>query len=147
MNLHDVLQVLVTSENDAGAVYETIAGRNEGEVARTSLVFAEQERRHAQRIKTLVDQVDGMDELVNEDMAKLLTLYVIESETKRELKSASRKQLFRYALQIEKDSVLLYQEIAGFFEPETPGRNQFDALVTEERAHMYFVLKQLHDLE
>ncbi|MEN1758854.1 ferritin family protein [Anoxynatronum sibiricum] len=147
MTLQTVLDALVTSEYDAGAVYEIIASRNEGDVASTSLVFAEQERQHAQRIKSLIEHRGDLNQQVSDEVGQRLMIYLKESDSKIEAAAASRKQLFRHALKMEKDSIALYQAIAKLFELGSVGRRQFEDLVKEEQTHMYFVLKQLHDME
>ncbi|WP_353893638.1 hypothetical protein PRVXH_000390 [Proteinivorax hydrogeniformans] len=144
MNLKDCLKHFIHLELEAAKVYEKIAEHSEGEIAQVAKTFQNEEAVHAQRLEELLASKETIsNQTVNEELL-LLPRYGSELETSTKLDT--RKQLFTFALQAEKDSILMYQEIANQL-PESSALYQFfNDLIKEERDHMFFILKKLHEL-
>lgn len=147
MLLKEVLKELVESEDSASELYEKIAEVNEGEVEKTARVFSKQEQQHALFIQSIMDQLESLEEPLKPEVEQLMILYREEELTHSIIAAASRKQLFRHALKMERNSITLYEELSRHFDAGTIGRKHFEKLVAEERTHMYFILRQLHELE
>src|SRR6056297_835591 len=148
MILNDLLKKLIQTESNASEVYEHIAAVNEGDIKATALTFSKEEKNHSQVIKSILDLEEGLEIEVPEEVELIIETNDKEGgDTDSELAGASRKQLFKFALQMEKNSVNLYEKISQCFETKTTGKQQFEKLAKEERSHMYFILKKLHELK
>ncbi|QUH24516.1 hypothetical protein [Serpentinicella alkaliphila] len=148
MLLRELLEELVLAEELGSQTYEKIAEVNEGDIAKTTLIFAKEEKKHTKVIQYLSEVIEGLENPVPEEVVLLLKKNSGKGEDPTfELEGASRKQLFQYALQIEKNSIELYEEIARHYEPDTVEMKEFIKLAKGERAHMYYILKILHDLK
>ena len=148
MNIKELLKKLVDSEDYVAQLYKKIAKTSEDEFAETVLLFAKQEGTHAIRIGSLLNQLENPDAVVPMEIALLpqwsLTNESVHAESTN---FTTRKKLFLYALQVEKDSIVLYEEIVRLFNEDTEGKRIFVQLIEEERKHMYFILRRLHELK
>lgn len=148
MILRELLEKIIQTEDIASLVYERIAAVNKGDIATTALAFAKEETYHAQVIQSIIERSKGLENPVPEEVGILVELAQKEGgDPTIKLIGASRKQLFQHALQIEKNSITLYEDIVRYFAPHTTERQHFEKLAKEERAHMYFILKKLHELK
>jgi len=148
MIFKELLEHIISTEERAGRIYESIAKISDGDIEITALNFARQEQHHKEIINQFINEGKTLDQIVPENATLLLESY--ENNQREALikdVSASRKELFRFALQMEKDSITLYEEIIRLFHLEDFSKQYFEKLVKEERGHMYYVLKQLHELK
>jgi|GEM_PF-1085409 len=148
MIFRELLEHIITTEERAGEIYENIAKISDGDLEMTALNFARQEQHHKETIKKFINESKELSQKVPENATLLLESYE-KSQVEAVIKniSSSRKELFKFALQMEKDSITLYEEIIRLFHLENFSKEYFEKLVKEERGHMYFVLKQLHELK
>lgn len=148
MILRELLEEIIQTEDIASGVYEKISVENGGDIATTAVTFAKQEKNHSQVIRSIIERSEDLENPAPEQLGLLLKLAQKEDgEPTFKLVGASRKQLFQYSLQMEKNSINLYEEIVRYFGPETIEGQLFEKLSKEERAHMYFILNKLHELK
>lgn len=149
MTLRDLLKALIDTEDSASEIYEEIAKRSNGEIVDISLMFAKEEKSHSKRIGALLQILNDANDIVPMEISLLLKQFRTLNEKiyTEEVQLATRKELFLYALQMEKDSIVFYQEIEKLFEQFLEGKRLFTQLVEEERKHMYFILMKLHELK
>lgn len=148
MILGELLEEIFKDEEYASLVYERIAAVNEEDIKATALTFVKEEKDHSKVIQSIIELGEGLENPVPEEVVLKLKMSKKEGkDASLDLAGASRKQLFHYALQMEKDSIAQYEDIARCFDSETMGRQQFEKLAKDERNHMYFILKKLHELK
>lgn len=148
MIFKELLEHIITTEERAGKIYENIAKISDGDIESTALNFAKQEQHHKKIINKYINEGNELFQNVPENATLLLESYEnVQKEAVIKDVSASRKELFKFALQMEKDSITLYEEIIRLFHLEDFSKEYFEKLVKEERGHMYYVLKQLHELK
>lgn len=148
MIFKELLEHIVSTEERAGRIYESIAKISDDDIKKTAVSFAKQEQHHKEIINEFIRDGNELDQVVPENATLLLESY--ENNQREALiknVSVSRKELFKFALQMEKDSITLYEEIIRLFHLEDLSKKYFEKLVKEERGHMYYVLKQLHELK
>jgi len=148
MIFKELLEHIISTEERAGRIYDNIAEISDGDIKTTALNFAKQEQHHKEIINQFISEGKALTQDVPENAALLLASY--ESNQRIALieeVSTSRKKLFKFALQMEKDSITLYEEIIRLFKLDEFSKKHFEKLVKEERGHMYYVLKQLHELK
>ncbi|WP_350344022.1 ferritin family protein [Proteinivorax tanatarense] len=147
LELKDCLKHFIQLELKAAKFYEEIAKNNKGEIAQVAKKFQKEETSHAQKLKELLTTAElVMDSTINKEVL-LMSQYGIDVNLfGKELKVDTRKQLFTFALQAEKDSILMYQELVSQVPKNSKPYRLFSDLIKEERGHMFFILKQLHEL-
>lgn len=70
-----------------------------------------------------------------------------EQESIVQREGITKKELFTYALKLEKASILLYEELVKHFQFSPYLLQVFTKLIEEERKHMYFILRKLHEFK
>lgn len=148
MIFNELLEHIINTEERAGLIYESIAELNDGEIKTIAMNFAKQERHHKEMIKKFIEEADELSQEVSENAYLLLNSYEKnQKETVIKKVDTTRKELFKLALQMEKDSINIYEEIIRLFALEGLSKDYFEKLIKEERGHMYYILKQLHDMK
>jgi rubrerythrin len=145
MKLKECLTKFMEMEKNAGDLYGQIAQISNDEISHTASIFQEQEYLHEKRIEELEKNL--YDETLSIDP---LFFYIPEHGWEnngcltKQISFKNRKEFFLFALQNEKDSIVMYTEFKKFFSPHSPVCKVFDSLIQEERQHMYFILQRLH---
>jgi rubrerythrin len=148
MNLIKYINKFIEMEEDAAWLYEKIAELSDSEIAKIARNYKEEEIRHKEVIKNMAvslynDEIAVDENEISADKLSLRSSKYVESE----LAINSRKDFFLFALQGEKESVSMYNEFLKYLKESTKEHSVFTKLIEEEKQHMYFLLRVLHDMK
>ena len=131
-------------EEFASKMYKEIAEAAQPDVKKVAIRFSEEEEKHALVIEEVMRLYDQREITLNERANLLLQSWYDKRKLFDPTELTTMKDFFKFGLQGEKDSVLLYEEIIQSFPEGTKGHSMITKLIEEEKKHMYFLLKQLH---
>lgn len=135
-------------EIEGANLYEKIARASNGEIAKIALAFREEELIHARKLEE-INLCLTDEELSLESGLGYLDDFIENSMTSmgKEFNYVTRKDFFVFALQREKDSIILYDSLKDHFQFNKSAYQIILELIEEERKHMYYILKILHELK
>lgn len=148
MNLLLCIERLVEMELDGAKIYEEIANFSPEEISKVAFTFKNEEFKHAKLLKDMGREVENIR--LPADFEKFYDKELNLRSSKYgndELKFSERKDFFMFALKGEKESISIYEKIKEVFALDSKGYNLMDKLIKEEKNHMYFLLKILHDMK
>lgn len=147
MKLREYVEKLIQMELDAAKLYEEIEQVTSEEIAVAARTFKEEEYSHADILKKIFLNLPP-EELSKEVNSSSVNDHELNSSIEAEDESLqNRKNFFLFALQGEKDSLELYGKLKRLFKDDETLSKTFDNLLLEERKHMYFILKNLHEMK
>lgn len=147
MKLSEYVEKLIQMELDAAKLYEEIEQVTSEEIAAAARTFKEEEYSHATILKKIFLNLPP-EELSKEVDSISVDAYESNSNTVAQDENfQNRKNFFLFALQGEKDSLELYGKLKRLFKDDETLSQTFDNLLLEERKHMYFILKNLHEMK
>lgn len=148
MKLHDCFDKFIDLERHASDLYKKIKLGAPEHIARIAETFSKEELKHVKWLKGLKQDVPNSDFEGNEEFYYISDFNFKSLDINGEdLNVKSEKEFFLFALQMEKNSILMYSEFKKFFEMKSNEYELFTKIIDEERSHMYFILKVLHDLK
>lgn len=148
MNLLLFVDRLIEMELDGAKIYEEIDDQSLGEISEIAVKFKGEEIKHAKLLESMREELAAIT--LNMDFEKFYEeeLNLRSSKyNKDELKFLERKDFFMFALKGEKESISIYEKIKDMFDLDSKGYSLMDKLIKEEKSHMYFLLKILHDMK
>lgn len=147
MNLRELLEKIALSEEHAMNIYKKIAEKGEENIKKTAEVFAEEKRRHSEEMRKHLKVNEELEEPIPAEIFMLLEIDGKGQESILQREGITKKELFTYALKLEKNSILLYEELVKHFQFSPSWSQVFTNLKEEERKHMYFILRNLHEFK
>lgn len=148
MGLNEFYQNMIQIEENARVFYEELAGFCEDRIKETVITFAKQEEMHKEIIKELFGNIEN----VNLDLSEKAKEIIKEQEefiknNNKNINFGKEKEFFNFAFSIEMKGIDTYSEIIKNFKKNTEEYNLFNNLIEEEKKHMLFILKKLHELK
>lgn len=145
----EVVDVAVELEKMSAQFYARVAELTQDDERRKLFEkLAECERQHEQRFRELYQVLKQCAPDTPESYAGEWQSYVRalvasrtiigEDEAERIARSENTEEIFKFAVQLEKDSILLYEALLGYV-PEGD-RSKLEQLLTDEREHLSCVL-------
>jgi rubrerythrin len=148
----EVLRLAIEIEKDGEAFYSGMVGKVEGKLKEVMEFLANEEKRHGEIFETLlekykdkeiVESYPGEYEAYMNAIAEELLFTKDLVKEKVEKGFGSLEELFDFALNIERDSIILYKEMK---ENILKGEGVLDEIIEEERRHFVAIssLKRKH---
>lgn len=144
MDFFDFIIKVKEMEQFASKMYREIADAAQLDVKKVATRFSEEEEKHAKAIEEIMRLYDQRDVALSERSYLLLQSWYDKRRQFDPSEFTTMKDFFKFGLQGEKDSVLLYEEIIKSFPEDSTGYSLITKLIEEEKKHMYYLLKQLH---
>lgn len=148
MNLLLCIERLVDMELDGAKIYEEIGSSSPEEISKVASTFKNEEFNHAKLLEDMGEEVESIslpadfEKFYDEELSLRSSRY-----DKNELNFLERKDFFMFALKGEKESIAIYEKIKEIFSLDAKVYNLMERLIKEEKNHMYFILKILHDMK
>lgn len=139
MKVSDILTMAIRLEEEGERFYRELSGHFDGEIKKTFLELADQEKVHAEIFRKMSDQ-ESWDEVdsylsgyafyeVFPDMSEIL---------KRE--DLTLKEVLNIAISVEKDSIILYYELKdGLVNSDT--QKTVKKVIEQEKEHLRKLLE------
>jgi rubrerythrin len=147
INLEELLGVALKIEGSGYEFYTKLANRSSGKNKEIFKSLANQEREHMKRFEEIVAQSKEKSGLqpLNEEAVGYLRIFAETSifpEIERGV-PADLKDALEIALDVEKDSVVFYEELLKY----APQKETIQKIVEEEKKHFKDILKMIEDLK
>ena len=145
MYLIDFIKELAEDEKKASKKYIEIKNLIDEKYWDTSEKISKEELLHYQKLQNIINGVVNTNCVVDDSIIKLkkeLDQKLIEKE--KTLNKSSKKSFFLFALQQEKDSVLIYTKLRDVLN-ENCYKNEMNSLIKEESSHISFIMSLLHE--
>jgi rubrerythrin len=112
MKVSDILTVAIRLEEEGERFYRELSEHFNGEIKKTFLELADQERAHAEIFRKISDQ-ENWDEV--DSYLAGYAFYEVFPDTSEILrrKDLTLKEVLDIAISVEKDSIILYYELKG----------------------------------
>jgi|UniRef100_A0A7V3REM1 rubrerythrin len=143
VNLEELLGVALKIEGSGYAFYSELASRSSGKNKKLFQSLADQEREHAKIFEKIVSESkenNGLEPL-NEEAVGYLRIFA-ETSIFPEIEKgvpADLKEALELALDVEKDSVVFYEELLKY----VPQKETVQKIVEEEKKHFKDILKMI----
>jgi rubrerythrin len=135
---------MVKLEENARILYLMLAEMCDVRIKNTMLNFSQEEEKHKEIILGIFKETENDLELNNE------VLSLIQPQNLYEISKNSLqkdKDFFVFALNTEKQSIEIYTKILNIFQKNSEEYNLFFDLIEQEKKHMLYILKILHELQ
>jgi rubrerythrin len=145
MILKECIKELIVIEENASALYERESRNSDDRLETAMKAFAKEESNHRDALLFQLEKIEDKAVVISEEIVSRL------NRQKDHLKKGigtdpSQKEFFKFALQMERNSVELYETLLENFAPETSYGKTFAEFVPEEKRHMIFILNILHHM-
>lgn len=145
MKLYKYLEKFSKMEKYANSAYEMIKANSSDKIAVAACKLAAEELSHEKLLDTLCREIGDyeIDDILchtPEFNMNYLNLNEMELILKNE------KDFFLFSLQLEKDSMFLYDKFKENFKVNSKEYKLFSKLAEVEKEHMYYILKIMHEL-
>jgi len=144
MEQNDLCHNMIQLEENARILYLKFAEMCNVRIKNTMLRFSKEEEKHKDTIFSLFKDIGSTLEL-NNDVLNLIQQQNFYKISEDGLKKD--KDFFIFALNIEKQSIEIYSKCLKNFEENTDEYNLFSELIEQEKKHMLYILKILHELQ
>lgn len=147
MGLNELCQNMIQIEENARVFYEELAGFCEERIKETVITFAKQEEIHKEIIEELFGNIENVDLHLSEKAKEIIKEQKEFINYNKNVNFGKEKEFFNFAFSIEMKGIDTYSEIIKNFKKNTEEYNLFNNLIEEEKKHMLFILKKLHELK
>lgn len=145
MELKDLLNVALKIESTGYETYLKLSEENSGEIKELFERLALQEREHAETFKKIFEKDlkgESKDSWIDEENAGYLKAFAevsIFPKLSPQKKPKSLRESINMAIEVEKDSILFYNDLNEFF----PDKTEIKKIIHEEKKHMMDLLNAL----
>jgi rubrerythrin len=141
------IEQLIEMEIEGAELYKEIEEVSLGHIEVIARNLKEEELLHAKELKQISEALPGY-ELLSEAELMNIEDFIIKTPVNRDkFISLTRKEFFTMALQMENDSIQLYDRLKETLKDRTLVYETLENLIEEERRHMYVILKMLHEIK
>ena len=143
MNLRECFLELVRIEEEGAEIYLKFSEKCDEKIRRVLILFSEQERKHRKALLELskYERLQDRQLDIHTEQSFMKQINYLNNE---ETNPITEKEFYKYALQLEKNSAELYENLSAEFEPDTYENKVFRDLMKEEKRHMIFILNRLY---
>ena len=147
MKLYDYIDKYIELEQYASKLYENIKTKSPDKIANIADNFAKEEIMHMEWLRKLKLEIPNRTIEGNDELYFLSDYNPDGFEAKdEEFRFDSEKDFFLFALQLEKNSILSYNEFKDNFQRDSKEYGFFEKMIHEERKHMVYILKVLQEI-
>lgn len=145
MVLQDCIKELIKMEENASKLYDREARNSDERLEPVMNMLANEELKHRDALCILLESTESLTSVLDEETVKCLNRQK-EFLKKGIGKDFSQKNFFKFALQLETNSVEIYKNLAANFTRQFDFGKIFAEFVPEEKKHMIFILNMLHEM-
>ena len=146
MEMNEFCQNMIQLEENARVLYLKFSEICDIRIRDTMLEFSEEEESHKGIILKIFDHIESNLELDDEIRTILKDQQLFYENGSENFILKKDKDFFVFSLSIERNSIDVYSEILHTFEMHSIEYNLFNDLIEQEKKHMVYILKALHDL-
>jgi rubrerythrin len=139
MKVRDILAMAIRLEEEGERFYRELSGHFDGEIKKTFLELADQEKVHAEIFRKMSDQ-ESWDEM--DSYLSGYAFYEVFPDTSEILKrkDLTLKEVLNIAISVEKDSIILYYELKdGLVNSDT--QKTVKKIIEQEKEHIKKLLE------
>jgi rubrerythrin len=139
MKVRDILAMAIRLEEEGERFYRELSGHFDGEIKKTFLELADQEKVHAEIFRKMSDQ-ESWDEM--DSYLSGYAFYEVFPDTSEILKrkDLTLKEVLNIAISVEKDSIILYYELKdGLVNSDT--QKTVKKIIEQEKEHLKKLLE------
>ncbi len=148
MNIKTCLLKIADAEDDAAILYHNFSQNCSERLKPVLLAFSKEEATHKAEIIELAAYAEFEKKYLHEDAKKFLLKQLANANGNSDsLNFAIDKDFFKYALQIEKNSIEIYRCLMEVLQSESHGYDKLGEMINAEKRHMLYILNQLYELK
>lgn len=148
MNIKTCLLKIAEAEDDAAILYYNFSQNCSERLKPVLLAFSKEEAAHKVEIIKLAAYAEFDKKYLHEDDKNYFLKQLANSNGKSDsLDFAMEKDFFKYALQVEKNSIEIYRCLMEVLQSEGHGYDKLGEMINAEKRHMLYILNQLYDLK
>ena len=148
MNLQECFIGLTQIESAASQMYQKFADSCSEQLKPVVDSFAQEEGKHQKIMMAFSRQEEFREIQLDPSLAAVLQKQREHlAQDGESLDLTAEKDFFRFALQLETNSVDIYTSCSSIFAADSAEYSRFEALIQEERKHMLFILNRLYELK
>jgi rubrerythrin len=139
MKVRAILAMAIRLEEEGERFYRELSGHFDGEIKKTFLELADQEKVHAEIFRKMSDQ-ESWDEM--DSYLSGYAFYEVFPDTSEILKrkDLTLKEVLNIAISVEKDSIILYYELKdGLVNSDT--QKTVKKIIEQEKEHLKKLLE------
>jgi len=148
MKIEDLFDIAYQVESSGYSFYKDLADQVSDEKAKLFNSLAEQEREHRERFKEIFENTKSQSESEEvswpeKEVSSFLRSYGEFSVfNKHEEVPEEYSDALKLAIEAEKDSIILYQDIKYLLE----NQESIEKIITEEKEHLQSLLDQMEEV-
>lgn len=147
MELNEFCENMIQIEENAKVFYEKLAEICDERIKEAVLMFAGQEEKHKEIMENLFKNIVNVKLDLNEEIKQIIKDQIDFINNNKDMNFEKEKDFFNFAFEIEQKSIDAYGKIIWVFEIDTEGYILFKNLIEEEKKHMLYILKRIHELK
>jgi len=147
MNLHEYFLELAQIEENASRLYLKFSKECSEKLKSVLISISKEEAKHKKIMFELSSNEDLKEKQINKYLEDILQKQFNYIYSNNKLKLTYEKDLFVFALQLEKNSIEIYTKLLCIFEVDSYGHKETKYLIKEERKHMIYILNKLYEMK
>lgn len=147
MEFNEFCENMIALEENAKVFYEILAEICDERIKETVLMFAGQEEKHKEIMEILFKNSKNVKIDLNEEIKQIIKEQIYFINNNKGINFEKEKDFFNFAFAIEKKSIDTFNNILLIYERNTEEYNLFYNLIEEEKKHMLYILKRIHELK
>jgi hypothetical protein len=148
MNIKTCLLKIADAEDDASILYHNYSQNCSERLKPVLLAFSKEEATHKFEVLELAAYAEFDKKYLHEDAKKFLLKQLANANGNSDsLNFAIDKDFFKYALQLEKNSIEIYRCLMEVLQSESYGYDKLGEMINTEKRHMLYILNQLYELK
>lgn len=148
MDFNEFCNNLIQLEDNAGNLYEKFAMKCDERIKEAVLGLSREEEQHKEEMLKLYNSLSNVKSELNEEVKLIIKEQreYIENKDKN-LDFKNDKDFFGFAFEIEQQSVDLFSKVLEMFSEGTNEYKIISNLIEEEKRHMIYILRKIHELK
>lgn len=148
MNLEECCLALAKLEEDGSVLYKKFSEKCSENLKPVVLAFSSEEEKHKKLLLELSKDRVFKGKQINDNINDIFNQQIdyINNKSKN-IKLDEEKEFFLFALQLEKNSIVMYTKLLKIFEINSYEYKSFEKLIKEEKSHMVYILNKLYEVK
>lgn len=146
MNLKECFLKLAEIEEYGSELYKQSSEKCSEKLRPVLLSLSLEEKQHKDTIIKLYEDDKLKVIKLENNMEKIIDYQVDYLNNEKNLGFYEEKEFFKFALQLEKNSIEIYEKILEIFAIGSYEYKIFETLIKEEKKHMIYILNKLYEL-
>jgi Rubrerythrin. len=138
---------MIQLEENARSLYMKFSEICDLRIKKIIINFAEEEENHKKIIKSIFSHLITDVELNDEILMLIQEQELYRKEMEENVFNNRDKDFFVFALGIEKSSINIYSKVLENIKEYSKEYSLFKKLIEEEKKHMIYIIKKIHELK